>query len=102
MALSYSITRTGTMGDQRSVFGTITFDDSYPTGGEAFDKAALGLVRLDWLSFNHGEDGFVFHYDAANAKIIAYEAGTASAALDEQDAATDLSGAVVEFFAVGV
>ena len=55
MALSYSITRTGTMGDQRSVFGTIT-----------------------------------------------YEAGTASAALDEQDAATDLSGAVVEFFAVGV
>lgn len=102
MALSYSITRTGTMGDQRSVFGTITFDDSYPTGGEAFDKAALGLVRLDWLSFNQGEDGFVFHYDAANAKIIAYEAGTASAALDEQDAATDLSGAVVEFFAVGV
>ena len=102
MALSYSITRTGTMGDQRSVFGTITFDDSYPTGGEAFDKAALGLVRLDWLSFNQGEDGFVFHYDAANAKILAYEAGTASAALDEQDAATDLSGAVVEFFAVGV
>lgn len=102
MALSTTITRTGIMGDQRSVFGTITFDSSYPTGGEAFDKASIGLVRLDWLSFNQGEDGFVFHWDATNAKIIVYESGTASAALDEQDNATDLSAVVVEFLAIGV
>lgn len=102
MAITSTVTRTGTMGDQRSVFGTITFDSSYPTGGEAFDKADIGLGRLDWISFNQGEDGRVFHWDATNAKILVFESGTASAPLDEEDAAVDLSGVVVEFFAVGV
>lgn len=102
MALTISTTRTGTMGDQRSVFGTITFDSSYAVGGEAFDKADIGLVRLDWISFNQGEDGRVFHWDAANEKIMVFESGTASAALDEEDTTVDLSNVVVEFFAVGV
>ena len=102
MALTLSVTKTNYMGDQIAKFGTITFDSSYAVGGEALDPATLGFVRLDWLSFNQGEDGRVFHWDAANEKVIVYEAGTASAALDEEDTTVDLSGAVVEFFALGV
>lgn len=102
MALTSSVTKTNYMGDQIAKFGTITFDSSYPAGGESFDKADIGFVRLDWISFNQGEDGRVFHWDAANEKVIVFESGTASAALDEEDAAVDLSGVVVEFFALGV
>lgn len=102
MALSTSVTETGIMGNKRTVLGTITFDSSYPTGGESFDKADIGLVKMEWIAFNQGEDGRVFHWDAANSKILVYESGTASAALDEEDAAVDLSGVVVEFFAIGL
>ena len=101
MALTISTSRTNYVGDQRIVYGTVTFDDSYPTGGEAFDIGAIGFVRLDFINFNQGEDGYVFHWDAANEKVIVYESGTASAALDEQDAEADLSGVVVEFQAFG-
>lgn len=102
MALTVATTRTNVMGDQRVVYGTITFDASYPTGGEAFDKADIGLTRLDWISFNHGEDGYVFHWDAANEKVLIFESGTASAGLDEQDDTGDMSAVVVEFQAFGV
>mgnify|MGYP006206127649 CR=1 FL=1 len=46
MALSVSTTRTGTMGDQRSVFGTITFDSSYDKGAPA--SFPLGNVIEGW------------------------------------------------------
>ena len=101
MALSISVTRTNYMGDQIVKSGTVTFDDSYPTGGEDFDLGALGFVRLDFINFNQGEDGYVFHYDYAANQIEVRESGTASAGLDEQDNATDLSGVVVEFQAFG-
>lgn len=100
MAVTVAITDHGTLGKQRTVQGTITFDSSYPTGGEAFDPGLIGLVRVSSFFFEM-EDGFLFKWDAANEKILAFESGTASAALDEQDAATDLSGAVVRFLAVG-
>lgn len=102
MAISTTVTETSLEGRNRVVYGLITFDSSYPTGGEAFTKSNIGLTKLKWLDFNQGEDGRVFHYDYSAEKILVYESGTASAALDEEDASTDLSGVVVEFRAVGI
>ena len=51
MAASSSITWASEVpGTRREVRGTITFDSSYATGGEAVTLAQLGLTRLDWLS----------------------------------------------------
>lgn len=69
----------------------ITFDNSYATGGEALTPADFGLGEVDAVFFEN-KGGYVFEYDYANEKVIAYESGTASAALDECDAADDLSG----------
>lgn len=107
MALTYTTTKTNYVGDQKIVYGTVTFDSSYPTGGESFDETQIGLHRLDFLTLNQGEDGFVFHWDKANEKVMAFgqEPTNATAGvigLSQVAAATDLSNAVIEFQAFGV
>lgn len=47
MALSWSKTDSGVMGDKRYWFGTVTFDSSYPTGGESVDLDELQMRVLD-------------------------------------------------------
>lgn len=101
MALTFTTTRTNYMGDQKVVYGTVTFDSSYATGGEALDETQIGLHRLDFINFNQGEDGYVVHWDKANEKLMLFESGTASAGLDEQDSTNDMSAVVVEFQAFG-
>lgn len=75
---------------------TITFDSSYPTGGEAIAASdidsglhnILGLIPVD---FNAAASLFEFRYIKATGKIMVTVA-------DVQDAnATDLSGLVVVF-----
>ncbi len=101
MALTIGTVETNTAGRYYEKRFTITFDDSYVTNGEPFTKEDVGLYNVKELRFNQGEDGYVLHWDAANEKIIAYEAGADGAALDEVANATDLSGVVVEAVAVG-
>ena len=101
MALSVTTTNRGIMGSERVVWGTITLDNDYAPTGEPFALADIGIVDLRWISFNQGEDGLVFHYDYTNNKILVFESGTASAALDEADDNDNLSAVVVEFMAIG-
>lgn len=60
------------LGSRRSVTGKITFDDSYASGGESLTAANIGLGVIESISFNHGEDGYVFKYDHTNKKVIVY------------------------------
>lgn len=46
MALTISAQPPQLLGTERVVRATITFDASYPTGGEAFTAAQLGLTSL--------------------------------------------------------
>ena len=100
MAITTTVTGKELVGRKRLVYGTITFDDSYPAGGEAFSASNIGLAVIDRLAIDP-QDGFVFEWDATNNKVIVRESGTASAALDEQDAATDLSAVSTTFTATG-
>lgn len=101
MALTIATTKRELSGRQRVVEGTATFDSSYATGGESFAPSSIGLVAIDRIFFEQGEDGYLFFWDSANEKIKIFESGTASAALDEQDSAADMSGVVVRFRAYG-
>lgn len=84
---------------QRKVWeGTVTFDSSYPTGGEAFDPtSSLGFVVVDSVIVEPA-DGYVFEWDSANSLILAYwvDTTTDGAPLAEVVNATDLSSVVAK------
>lgn len=78
--------------------GTVAFDDSYPTGGEAFNaESQTGFrdVEQVWIA---PKNGYTFQYvdsaTAANRKIKAYWVDTSvdGAAQAEVADTTDLSG----------
>ena len=59
--------------DSLIVTAEVTFDDSYPTGGEPISAASLGLKSIDFLSANPN-GGYVFEFDHANSKLKAFQA----------------------------
>lgn len=80
MALTVAMTRRVVTGDQYMVVGTIAFDSSYPTGGESFTPADLGLRTVDLMLFQQNTLGFTFSYDYTNSKVLVYAQGAAHAA----------------------
>jgi len=77
-----SITATNSVetvfGDKRVKMGTLAWDSSYPTGGEAITAATFGLKTIDFL-LALPSAGYVFEWDSTNSKIKAFrtEAGGA-------------------------
>jgi hypothetical protein len=60
--------------DVKMVPLSITFDSSYPTGGEDFSFDGINEIMIFLLE---GVAGYVFAYDYTNDKILAYTtAGT--------------------------
>lgn len=49
MALTLANRTTTVEGQKRKVTVDVTFDSSYPTGGEAFTAASLGLTRIEFV-----------------------------------------------------
>lgn len=85
MALSAQLTGDwlGSTGNKQTSEGTLTFDASYPAGGEALAASLVGLNVIDHIQFNQGEDGYIFEWDKTNGKVIVYspqlEVGSAGA-----------------------
>lgn len=76
---------------------TVTFDSSYPTGGEDVTEADLGLTNVDAVFVNQDIDGAEqVVFDPATDKLLVFTAdGT------EAGAASDQSGVTVQILAVG-
>jgi len=81
--MALTITRTGDWqgnpGDRISSKVTIAFDDSYPTGGESLTPADLGMGVFDVVIIG-SKGGYVFEYDYANRKVLAYTGALAQVA----------------------
>lgn len=85
--------------------GRLSFDASYPTGGEVIDPSG----NTNFHYFHAGSQaGYVFSFDKANQKLLAYRqkdpaaAGGADIPLPQVANTTDLSALVdVPFFAIG-
>ncbi len=62
------------IGSVRLLIVPVTFDNSYPTGGEAVDfkanNALTTIIAVTCSTFSGG--GVNAHYDADNAKLIAF------------------------------
>jgi hypothetical protein len=84
--------RTNVTGNRLTVALKITFDASYPTGGEPLDLTAY-VSNIETVGVEVS-GGYVFQYDRTNKKVLAYEAGADSAALDEVANAANLSSTV--------
>ena len=104
MALTVTNETRSVVGDLVLVTGTLTFDSSYPTGGEAVAASSFSnFIRLDFLGLNAHTDVAtkLAVWDRSNAKIILYvEDGTTG--IEAQAANTsDQSAVSVEFLAFG-
>jgi hypothetical protein len=103
--LVYTVSKTHVVGDEREVRGTVAFDASYPTGGEAFSKSAIGLpATIADIRFDPSA-GYVPVYDYANDKVLVYWGDNNNASdgpLVEVASTTDLSAlTAVRFTARG-
>ena len=84
--------RTNVTGNRLTVALKITFDSSYPTGGEPLDLTTY-VENIETVGIEVS-GGYVFQYDRTNKKVLAYEAGADGAALDQVANATNLSTVV--------
>ena len=96
MALTVSIKRNELFGARRVVFADVTFDSSYPAGGEAGLEALLHMGGFDLL-LAQSNKGLMFEYDHGNKKLLAfYPTGGATAApatLADPKAVANVAGA---------
>ena len=88
------------VGTLKVTFRTLTFDSSYPTGGEPLTAADLGLSTVVFATAQN-KSGYSFEYDIANAKLLAYwvDTSTDGAAMAQVADTTDLnalSGVVIQ------
>jgi hypothetical protein len=82
------------------VFGTITFDSTYPAGGEVID-APVSERDYEFLwPAGCTTGGYVPVYDSANRKLKMYSPTTAQATGLTETSTTDLSAQVVSFGAI--
>lgn len=85
------------------VTGTVAFDSSYPTGGEATTDISGHFTELLGVFFE-SKSGYTFSYDYTNNKVLAYWVDTTvdGAAQAQVANTTDLSAVTgVRFFAWG-
>ena len=69
------------------IAATVTFDNSYPTGGEALTAAALGLDTAVDAVFPATGGADVVVWDRANGKLVLYTAdGTEATNASDQSA----------------
>jgi hypothetical protein len=74
-----------TFGNKKIKIRDVTFDSSYPTGGEPLTAADVGLKRIDQVLCDAGAKNAAgtlvipVRYDHANAKLQGYEYNGAAA-----------------------
>lgn len=85
--------RTNVTGNRLTVALKITFDNSYPTGGEALDLTAY-VNNIETVHIEN-MDGYLLEYDRTNGKVLAFESGANGSANDEVgNASSDLNGKI--------
>lgn len=104
MAVAVSNITRSIQGNRRVVYADVTFDSSYPTGGESLTAANLGLSsKIDFLTAQStGGYTFEFIHSTSLLKVFVEEAAAAGGPLLELANATDISTVVTRVKAEGV
>lgn len=85
------------------VFATITFDSSYPTGGEALASSDFSSVgSLDSVIVSQTNvAGIDAVWDSANSKVLLYDEDNTSGIAAQVADTTDMSATTVDVLVVG-
>lgn len=84
--------RNSIAGSRISATFKVVPDDSWLALGESLDLLSLSSIPIiETVLLDGGSTGYVWQYDRTNKKLLAFEAGTDGAALDQVADATDLS-----------
>jgi len=104
MALTIAFDKSSRVDRESIRVGTIAFDSSYPTNGEALAASDLNLRGIAFLLVSP-KSGYVFEYDYSGNKLKAYYGDNNNAAdgpLIEVPNTTDLSTLTgAKFIAIG-
>lgn len=93
MALTLSDIKTGVAGDLRYRVMDVTFDSSYPTGGESLTAADLGWDSIIELKARSIISGYEFSYDYTN-HLLKVERSTPALIVEESVTVTSNAGAL--------
>lgn len=93
MALTLSDVKTGVLGDLRYRVMDVTFDSSYPTGGESLTAADLGWDSIIELKARSTTNGYEFSYDYTN-HLLKAERSTPALIVEESVTVTSNVGAL--------
>lgn len=97
MALSIDVIKRVHLPAGKGVVADITFDNSYPTGGESLAAADVGLSSIEYVKAEQkGVASRICEYDYANSKLMLFTALSTQAAN-----ASDQSTIVVRALVVG-
>jgi hypothetical protein len=103
LAFTVTVSSESRVGRQSVRVGTLAFDSSYPTGGEALTAANLDLSTILFIIIEPNT-GYVFQYDYTNSKVIAYwvDTTTDGAPMAQVVDTTNMSAVTAaKFYAVG-
>jgi hypothetical protein len=109
MALTLTKIAAFTSGNKRHRVYDVTFDSSYPTGGESLTASDVNLRKIEQLivhgpatATRGGTTGVLATYDYTNSKLQAFwgNAGTASV-LPEVTDTTDIATQICRITAIG-
>lgn len=104
MALSVSIVkRSGLLPSGRAVVANVTFDSSYPAGGEPYTAADFGLSSIDFMmcepALGSSTTAYVCLADHANKKLMLFNSNGAAPAALLETATANQSATVVRVLA---
>ena len=90
MALTFTEAHRGVVGSRRVWRGTVTFDSSYPTGGEALVPGDFGFnLDIENVQIIADRGTETVQWDRANSKILVHTAdGTQATNASDQSAVT--------------
>lgn len=93
-------------GNKLEAVVTITFDSSYPTGGESFTAAMLGFTTLDFVSVavdSCKTFEVEMRYDYTNSKLLAFYTANGDTALPyrQPKATANLALCSAKFLVIG-
>lgn len=96
--MALTVSRTGDWqhlaGNRRVANVTLTFDSSYPTGGESFVASDVGMRTIEKVLIQP-DNGYSFEYDYTNSLLLVY-IDQSNGVLSVQTTATQSSGVVNE------
>lgn len=70
---TFTITKRENCGSMNCIYGTVTFDSSYPTDGEAVSASTFALNSVDVLDVSGA--GYVYQYVKSTGKVKVYQSG---------------------------